>query len=54
MDATVWWVLALVVALIAGPFAALRAVSHLRMRRPPRPPPKDEDESDPDKPTGFW
>jgi hypothetical protein len=33
MDATIWWVLLLVVGLIAGPFATLRAVSAFRARR---------------------
>lgn len=33
MDSTVWWVLLLVVGLIAGPFATLRAVSAFRARR---------------------
>ena len=62
MDATVWWVLALVVALIVGPFATLRAVSHFRSKPPPpAPPPAPEvgqqappDDQDPDRPTGFW
>ncbi len=54
MDATVWWVLALVVGLIAGPFATLRAVSAFRARRGrPQPAPKDADD---DKKDGgsFW
>lgn len=61
MDATVWWVLALVVVLIVGPFATLRAVSHFRAKAPPAAPPpapavKPEapDDQDPDRPTGFW
>lgn len=52
----VWWVLALVVVLIVGPFATLRAVQSFRSRRPDgkRPPPVPEEPQDPDKPTGFW
>lgn len=52
----VWWVLALVVVLIVGPFATLRAVSAFRSRRPDRklPPPVPEPKDDPDQPTGFW
>ncbi|MDP3858207.1 MAG: hypothetical protein Q8Q73_10665 [Stagnimonas sp.] len=61
MDATVWWMLALVVALIVGPFATLRAVSHFRSKPPPAAPPSapevkpgEPDDKDPDRPTGFW
>lgn len=63
MNATLVWVLVLVVALIVGPFATLRAVSHLRSRRqngaPPAstPPPAaapGQEPEDPDKPSGYW
>ncbi|WP_020647886.1 hypothetical protein [Solimonas variicoloris] len=52
---TVIGVVVLVVALIVGPFATLRAVSRYRDRR--KPPPaatKRDDEDDPDRPSGFW
>ncbi|ROH90926.1 hypothetical protein ED208_08080 [Stagnimonas aquatica] len=65
MNATLIWVLVLVVALIVGPFATLRAVSHCRSRRPNGAPPvakpasaaepkTDADAEDPDRPSGFW
>lgn len=55
MSTTVILVLVLVVALIVGPFAALRAVSHFKARRQLRKPPADEDNpDDPEKPSGFW
>ena len=55
MNTTVIWVLILVVALIVGPFATLRAVSHYKTRKATRAaPPKPDDEDDPDKPKGFW
>lgn len=56
MNATVIWVLVLVVVLIVGPFATLRAVSHYKARRlSVRKPPTDGDNpDDPDKPRGFW
>lgn len=53
----VWWVLALVVVLLVGPFATLRAVQSFRSRRPDGklpPPVPEESGDDPDKPTGFW
>lgn len=55
MNATLIGVIALVVVLIVGPFATLRAVSSYKQRRlkaAPRPLP--DDDNDPDKPTGFW
>ena len=57
MNATVIWVLVLVVVLIVGPFATLRAVSHYKARRTAslkKPPADDDDPDDPDKPRGFW
>ena len=64
MNATLVWVLVLVVALIVGPFATLRAVSHFRSRRqngavPVAKPTAAEDKTDetaedPDRPSGFW
>lgn len=54
MNGTLIGILVLVVVLIVGPFATLRAVSHYRQRRLPPPKPATDDENDPDKPTGFW
>lgn len=55
MNWTLIGILALVVVLIVGPFATLRAVSYYRTRRAPKPRQVvDDDENDPDKPTGFW
>lgn len=65
MNATLVWVLVLVVALIVGPFATLRAVSHFRSRRQNDMPPvakpgtpadrqPDAEAEDPDKPSGYW
>lgn len=55
MNITVLWVLALVVVLIVGPFATLRAVSHYKARRTSVKKPADDDNpDDPDKPRGFW
>ena len=56
MNATVIGVLVLVVVLIVGPFATLRAVSHYKARRGAmKKPPADDDNPDgPDKPKGFW
>lgn len=52
---TVIGVVVLVVALIVGPFATLRAVSRYRDRRKPPPAaPKRDYEDDPDRPSGFW
>lgn len=54
---TIIGVIVLVVALIVGPFATLRAISYYRdQRKPPSPPPapKRDDEDDPDRPSGFW
>lgn len=56
----VWWILLLVVGLIVGPFATLRAVSALRSRRsgtPSKPVASAADELDEDgkpKSSGFW
>lgn len=56
MNATVIWVLVLVVVLIVGPFATLRAVSRYKARRPStkKPAIDDDQPDDPDKPRGFW
>lgn len=54
MSSTVILVLVLVVALIVGPFAALRAVSHFKARKALKKPAEPADEDDPDKPKGFW
>lgn len=55
MTATVVWVLVLVVVLIVGPFATLRAVSHYKTRRAAAKKPDDDSgPDDPDKPQGFW
>jgi len=57
MNSTIIGVIALVVVLIVGPFATLRAVSHYRARRTPPAAPRPtqaNDEDDPDKPSGFW
>lgn len=54
MNATVIWVVALVVVLIVGPFATLRAVSHYKARRLAKPKNNPPDDEDPEKPTGFW
>lgn len=57
MNSTIIGIIILVVVLIVGPFATLRAVSHYRARRTPPPTSRQNtanDEDDPDKPTGFW
>ncbi|GAC1633007.1 MAG: hypothetical protein NVS9B10_28030 [Nevskia sp.] len=60
MSAEIIGIVILVVVLIAGPFAALRAVSYYRGRRPaaeatPRPAAKAaDDEENPDDKRGFW
>ena len=56
MNGTLIGIIILVVALIVGPFATLRAVSYYRIKRRPGLPtaPKADDEDDPDKPSGFW
>lgn len=63
MNATLVWVLVLVVALIVGPFATLRAVSHFRSRQNGAAPAAkptaaeaktDEPAEDPERPSGFW
>lgn len=54
VNVTAIWVLALVVVLIVGPFATLRAVSHYKARRLAKPKDNKTDDEDPDKPTGFW
>jgi hypothetical protein len=57
MNGMIIGVIVLVVVLIVGPFATLRAVSYYRdKRRPPSPvtPAKADDEDDADKPSGFW
>lgn len=54
MNITVIWVLALVVVLLVGPFATLRAVSHYKARRLAKPKDDKADDEDPNKPTGFW
>ena len=55
MTATVIWVLVLVVVLIVGPFATLRAVSHYKTRRAAAKKPDDDSgPDDPDRPRGFW
>ena len=56
MTGTIVGIVILVVVLIVGPFAALRAVSHYRARRsssaaPAKP---DQDEENPDDKRGFW
>lgn len=55
MNWTLLGIIALVVVLIAGPFATLRAVSSYKQRRLKKlPPPLPDDDNDPDKPSGFW
>lgn len=51
MNGTLIGVLILVVALIVGPFATLRAVSHYRARRVNTKAPDDED---PDDKSSYW
>ncbi|WP_154662460.1 hypothetical protein [Solimonas flava] len=52
---TIIGVIVLVVALIVGPFATLRAISYYRdQRKPPPAAPTRDDEDDPDRPSGFW
>ncbi|WP_420467135.1 hypothetical protein [Panacagrimonas sp.] len=47
------WLILFVVAMLAAPFATLRALSHLRARKLKRkPPPEEPDE--PDRPSGYW
>ena len=57
MNGTLIGIIILVVALIVGPFATLRAVSYYRIKRRPTSPPaprQADDEDDPDPPSGFW
>jgi hypothetical protein len=57
MNGMIIGVIVLVVVLIVGPFATLRAVSYYRdKRRPSSPaaPVRTDDEDDEDKPSGFW
>lgn len=62
MGAEFFWVAVLVVILLAGPFATLRAVSAYRLRvsesvkkRQQEMEAKEKaEESSPDKPRGFW
>ena len=66
MNWTLIGIIALVVVLIVGPFATLRAVSHYRQRRVDgaaggdKPPTEAESkaasdaENEDDKPSGFW
>lgn len=56
MSTTVILVLVLVVALIVGPFATLRAVSHYKARKQSaaKKPAEADEPDDPDKPKGFW
>ncbi|WP_157622947.1 hypothetical protein [Solimonas soli] len=58
MNGTIIGVIILVIALIVGPFATLRAVSYYRGRRSGRPATpsaaRPDAEDDPDKPSGFW
>jgi hypothetical protein len=55
MSTTVILVLLLVIVLIVGPFATLRAVSHYKARRSAvKKPAEADDPDDPDKPKGFW
>jgi hypothetical protein len=57
MDMTLVGIIVLVLALLLGPFAALRAVSHFRRRANSRQsssaPPLAADK-DADKPSGYW
>lgn len=48
------WLILFVVAMLAAPFATLRALSHLRARKLKRKPPPPEDPDDPDKRSGYW
>ena len=56
MNAEIIGIVILVVVLIAGPFAALRAVSYYRAQRsaPARPAAKTDDEENPDDKRSFW
>lgn len=58
MTATIVWVLVLVVVLIVGPFATLRAVSHYKSRKSAAAKsgarPDEDGPDDPDRPRGFW
>lgn len=56
MNGTLIGIIILVIVLIVGPFATLRAVSRYQQRRraPPAAKPAQDDGDDPDKPTGFW
>jgi Na+-transporting methylmalonyl-CoA/oxaloacetate decarboxylase gamma subunit len=57
MDMTLVGVVVLVLALLLGPFAALRAVSHFRRRTSERSNPSartPDTEKDADKPSGYW
>lgn len=48
------WLILFVVAMLAAPFATLRAMAHLRKRRRHRTRPAPErDQDDPDKPAGY-
>ncbi|MGB0955855.1 MAG: hypothetical protein ACPGZP_07620 [Panacagrimonas sp.] len=51
MDSAAIWLIIGVVAMLVGPFATLKAMSHLKSRKRPKPDdaePEEEDKSD------FW
>lgn len=51
------WLILFIVAMLAAPFATLRALGAIRDRRRRRQRQREnppEDEQDPDKPSGFW
>ena len=55
MNWTLIGLIVLAVAVIAAPLATLRATSYLKTRRNARrAAPAQDDDEDPDRPTGFW
>jgi hypothetical protein len=55
MNWTLLGLIVLAIFVIAAPFATLRSISWLQARRDAaRARPLQDEEDDPDKPTGFW
>lgn len=55
MNWTLIGLIVLAIAVIAAPLATLRATSYLKTRRDAQhTPPVQDNDDDPDRPTGFW